>query len=109
MIKSTESIWQETQTATFADTLTRINKPEIMRNFLYDVMTEKEIREISARFEAARLLKQGEKYTEITKITKLSSRTIARINDWLQNGKDGYAAALEISKNHHNHIPPARD
>jgi len=78
-----------------------------MRNFLRDVMTEKEITEISARFEAARLLSIGEKYTTISKKTKLSSRTIARISDWLQNGSNGYLPALQIAKTHHDHIPPA--
>lgn len=109
MINTPDNIWQETQAIALADTLTCINNTEIMRNFLRDVMTEKEIREISARFKAAELLSRGEKYTNITKITKLSSRTIARINDWLRNGSTGYAAALEITKNHHAHILPARD
>ena len=75
-----------------------------LQDFLRDVMTEKEIYEVSARLEAARLLQQKVAYTEIAKRTKLSSRTIARISDWLQNGAGGYQTALR----HHAHIPPVR-
>lgn len=71
-------------------------------------MTEKEIIEISSRFEAAKMLQQGKKYTEIIEKTKLSSRTVARISDWMQNGCGGYEAALELANAHHGHIPPAR-
>ena len=48
----------------------------------------------------------GIKYTEIVAKTKLSSRTIARISDWLQNGCNGYQVALQNI--HHDHISPAR-
>lgn len=78
-----------------------------MQNFLRDVMTEKEIVEISARFETARMLTEGKKYSEIIAATKLSSRTVARISEWLQNGCNGYQAALKTA-NHHGHISPAR-
>lgn len=71
-------------------------------------MTEKEIIEISSRFEAAKMLQQGKKYTEIIEKTKLSSRTVARISDWMQNGCDGYEAALKIVDTHHIHTSPAR-
>ncbi len=69
-------------------------------------MTEKEIIEISARLKAADMLSRGEKYADIIATTKLSSRTVARISDWLQNGTGGYRQALAIL--HHAHLPPAR-
>ncbi len=78
----------------------------LMQNFLCDVMTEKEIVEISARFEAAKMLKAGETYSSIIKKTKLSSRTVARISDWLQNGTGGYSVVLETL--HHAHTSPDR-
>ncbi len=81
-----------------------------LQSFLRDVMTEKEILEISARLEAARLLKNGAKYTEVIEETRLSSRTVARISDWMKNGQGGYEAALKVidAQAHHAHIPPAR-
>jgi len=108
MTNSPDKIWQSPQASTLARTFTLIRDEELMRNFLRDVMTEKEIFEISARLEAARMLQQGKKYTEIIEATKLSSRTIARISGWMQNGESGYKAALEIAATHHGHIPPAR-
>lgn len=88
--------------------LSYINDAKTMQSFLSDVMTEKEISEVSARFEAAKMLRDGVKYTDIVAATKLSSRTVARISDWLQNGAGGYDAALELIDAHHAHIPPAR-
>lgn len=87
--------------------MTAIADKQTMQNFLRDIMTEKEIIEIGSRLEAAKMLQEGKKYTEIIGKTKLSSRTVARINQWLQNGCDGYSAALKITNNH-DHIPPAR-
>ena len=70
-------------------------------------MTEKEIIEISSRLEAARMLQSGSKYVDIVAKTKLSSRTVARISDWMKNGCNGYAVVLGQT-NHHGHISPAR-
>ena len=102
-----ESIWKSSYAQQLAEVLTTIDSKDTMERFLRDVMTEKEILEMSARLEAARMLSIGEKYTAITATTKLSSRTIARISDWIQNGKGGYKAALQIIASHHDHLPPA--
>jgi TrpR-related protein YerC/YecD len=101
-------IWESKQAQQFVEALLSINDPETMQNFLRDVMTEKEIIEISARLEAARMLVAGEKYIVITEKTKLSSRTVARISDWLKNGCSGYEAALKTLNTHHSHILPVR-
>ena len=102
------TIWQSEPTQQLTDVLVKINDTQIMQDFLRDVMTEKEIIEISSRLEAAKMLQAGEKYTDIVAKTRLSSRTVARISDWLKNGCKGYDSALEILKANHPHIPPAR-
>ena len=86
--------------AQLADVLCAIDNPQNMQNFLCDVMTKKEIIEVSARFEAAKMLTDGKTYTSVIKRTKLSSRTVARISDWLQNGTGGYVDAI----NTFNHL-----
>lgn len=107
-MKADESqLWQTASTQQFADVLARIDSASTMREFLRDVMTEKEIIEISARLEAAKMLSQKRKYSEIINATKLSSRTVARISDWMQNGAGGYQKALDLTV-HHSHLPPAR-
>jgi TrpR-related protein YerC/YecD len=108
MQTSATSVW-ETETAwQLTEVLAAISDVETMQNFLCDVMTEKEIIEISSRLEAAKMLQAGKKYTEIIEKTKLSSRTIARISDWMQNGQSGYEAALKVVNAHHSHISPVR-
>lgn len=108
MQQADTSVWETDSAQQLARALAGIADESAMQNFLRDVMTEKEIIEISARLEAARMLQQGKKYTEIIEKTKLSSRTIARISDWMQNGCGGYETALNIISTHHDHIPPAR-
>jgi TrpR-related protein YerC/YecD len=107
MSYSASPLWKTTTAQQFADVVTAISDRSTMQNFLRDVMTEKEIIEISSRLEAAKMLQQGKKYTEIIEKTKLSSRTIARISDWMQNGRGGYAAALTLITVHHEHMSPA--
>ena len=100
------TVWRDEKAQQFAEALLAITDKRTMQNFLRDVMTEKEIFEISARFEAAKMLTEGKKYAEIVAKTKLSSRTVARISEWLQNGCSGYQAALNTI--HHEHLSPAR-
>ena len=102
------TIWNDKNTQQLAEGLASVTDVRTMQNFLRDVMTEKEIVEISARFVAAKMLQAGSKYTDIVAKTKLSSRTVARISDWLQNGCSGYQAALKTINIHHDHLSPAR-
>ena len=106
MSQDVSKVWKDDKAQQLVEVLLSISDKTTMQNFLRDVMTEKEIIEISARFEAARMLTEGKKYTEIVAKTKLSSRTVARISEWLQNGCNGYQAALNVI--HHDHILPAR-
>jgi TrpR-related protein YerC/YecD len=107
MIKEVTKVWRQVPAQQLAEALASIEDVRIMQNFLRDVMTEKEIIEMSARLEAANLLSSGAKYTDIIKKTKLSSRTVARISDWLKNGCNGYEVAINSINAHQTHIPPA--
>lgn len=62
--------------------------------FLRDLLTEPEIKEFSSRFLAARMLDAKNPYTQIEKVTGLSSATVARIAKWLKKGKGGYKLAI---------------
>lgn len=89
--------------------LLSIEEPEQMKAFLRDIMTDKEITELSSRLKAAEMLLDSEKYTDIAKATGLSSRTIARISNWIKSGDGGYRTVINNLKAHHSHIPPDRD
>ena len=108
MTDSVDTVWQSNMPTQLAKTMTYIADEQVMCDFLRDVMTEKEIIEIAARLEAARLLSLGETYKNIIKNTKLSSRTVARISDWLKSGRTGYSTVLAQMYSHQDHIPPAR-
>ena len=106
MNSSTTAVWEKNDAKQFARALADITDETGIQNFLRDVMTEKEIIEMSARLQAATMLSQGKKYSEIIATTKLSSRTVARISNWLKNGTGGYRQV--ITGAHHSHLPPAR-
>ena len=71
--------------------------------FLRDLLTESEIEEFSKRWQAAQMLDKKMPYTEIVKQTGLSSTTVARVANWLKNGKGGYRLMLN-KLHHHNSI-----
>ena len=108
MTTDVNQLWNRENTGQLAQVLADIDNKTDMQFFLRDVMTEKEIIEISARLQAAKMLKDGSTYADIVTATKLSTRTVARISDWLQNGTGGYDTALKLANAHHEHIPPAR-
>lgn len=108
MLKDTAKVWKDVNAQQLAAALVCIDNQKSMQNFLRDVMTKKEIIEIGARLEAARMLKNGARYTDITNKTNLSSRTVARISDWLQNGTNGYDVALKSMPSHSDHTQPVR-
>lgn len=64
--------------------------------FAEDVMTIREIREISQRLQVARMLDEGKPYTAIERETGASATTIARVSKALNYGSGGYRAALDI-------------
>jgi len=74
-----------------------------MTSFICDIMTEKEIKELSNRLEAARLLTKNVQYCGIIEQTGLSSTTIARISKWLKGPLGGYRLILNRLSNHHTH------
>ena len=96
-----QTVLDEEMPEQLAVALSQITDIATMQAFLRDVLTESEIRDIGARLEAAKMLRAGMPYSAITQRTKLSSRTVARISDWLQNGAGGYALALDTIEHHH--------
>lgn len=100
-------IWSKPNAAQLCKVLAALSNVRDMEKFLTDILTEKEITEISARLEAARLLRAGATYVQIVEQTGLSSRTVARISSWLRQGAQGYDLVLRSIASHHEHILPA--
>lgn len=91
-------IWNKPYSQRLSFIMSNLETEKDLQKFLTDVMTEKEIQEISYRLEAAYLLYNETKYTDVISKTKLSSKTVARISDWIKNGAGGYKLAFKILK-----------
>ena len=72
-----------------------LNSVEECYKFFEDACTIKEVLEIAQRLKAAKMLKDGVNYAEITKETGMSTATISRVNRCLEYGNGGYAMVLE--------------
>ena len=59
-------------------------------DFFEDICTVDEVREIARRLCAAKLLRDGTLYSEITGMTGLSTATISRVNRSMKYGNGGY-------------------
>jgi TrpR-related protein YerC/YecD len=99
-----KSIWQDKKAQKLVAALLELQNADELMTFLTDIMTAAEIKEFSNRLQAAQMLQEGNKYLDIQKVTGLSTTTIARISNWLQNGAGGYQTVL----NRLNHIKPER-
>jgi TrpR-related protein YerC/YecD len=69
--------------------------------FFRDLCTVDEIKEMSERWEIARLLNEQLSYRDIASKLKTSTTTVSRVAQWLNNGMDGYKLVLN-RLNHHN-------
>ncbi len=63
---------------------------------LEDLFTVREIHETSQRLSVARMLRDGQPYSAIEKLTGASATTIARVSKCLGYGTGGYTKALDI-------------
>ena len=75
-----------------------LENEEECRKFFDDVATIKELLDLSARLEVARMLDDGAVFSEISKATGASSATISRVNKCLAYGEGGYKTVLDKLK-----------
>ena len=67
-------------------------------SFLRDLLTVEEIKELSRRWQVAKMLSKNKTFIEIEKKTGMSSATITRINYWIHHGTGGYRELLKRVK-----------
>jgi len=70
-------------------------------NFFEDLCTISELKEMSKRLYAAKLLNNNRIYNEIAAQTGLSTATISRVNRCLKYGNDGYLTVLDRLEKQH--------
>ncbi len=71
------------------DIIATLQNKEDCKIFFEDLLTYKELENLSQRIEAAKLLKEGKTYVQIQEITGISNTTLSRVSKALQFGK-GY-------------------
>lgn len=67
-------------------------------NFFEDLCTITELHAMEQRFQVAKMLDQGQIYSDIVRETGASTATISRVNKCLTYGTDGYRTVLEELK-----------
>ncbi|MDD5824027.1 MAG: YerC/YecD family TrpR-related protein [Firmicutes bacterium] len=82
----------------FYEAILALQTPEECDAFFEDVCTIKEIMDLSARLQVAKMLDEGTIFSEISKQTGASSATISRVNKCLRFGPGGYRLILDRLK-----------
>ena len=67
-------------------------------NFFEDLCTITELRAMAQRLQVAKMLDDGQIYSDIVKETGASTATISRVNKCLIYGTDGYRMVLDRAK-----------
>lgn len=94
--------WDNEKTKDLAKALLALKSAKEAKDFLRDLLTEKELLELGNRWKAARMLSGKIPYVQIVKETGLSSTTVARISKWLKGGMGGYRSMLKKFSNGHH-------
>ncbi len=74
--------------------LTKIDNEEVLKEFINDLCTYKEIEQMAQRLTSAKLLLGGATYEEVIKSTEISSATLSRVSKCVKYGK-GYKKVLQ--------------
>ncbi len=88
------SIFEKADTALLIKALLCLETEEEVKLLLEDLMTAKEIDDLSQRLRVAQLLLHKENYATVSKETGASSATISRVNRCVVYGGGGYETVL---------------
>ena len=72
----------------------KLNTMNEAHRFFRDLCTAEEIDEMARRWQVAKLLAKERPYREIAEETGVSTTTVARVAQWLHNGRGGYQTVL---------------
>lgn len=74
--------------------MSTLKTPAELAAFLRDLMTVKELKDISQRWQIVLMLEKKVPYLTIAKQVGVSTTTVTRVALWLNHGKNGYKTAL---------------
>lgn len=87
--------WKNEETQALFDAILSLGDRDEAGRFFRDLLTLNELRDLSLRWNVARLLDAGLHYAEISQRTGASTATITRIASWLNHGEGGYRLLLD--------------
>lgn len=90
------TIWDEEQAKLLLSVMLAANTRAQAKTILGDLLTEKEIKDLSQRVYIAKCLQQGDSYTTIQSKCGASAATIAQISKWVNEGGGGYKLMLNL-------------
>ena len=94
MCKDTEKADVKDQVSRLAAAFLTLRTAEECEAFFADLLTSRELEDISSRLEVARLLKLGVNYNDIAAKTGASTATISRVSKCLSGELGGYRTVL---------------
>lgn len=77
------------------EALVELSSKDEARAFLQDLLTPRELEDISQRLEVARMLDNGQPYLTVQKQTGASSTTVSRVSKCLNGAVGGYRWILD--------------
>ncbi len=92
---TTETSWLTDDMRTLLDAIVVLDDVDEAADFIRDLCTLGELRDMSQRWAVVRLLDAGLHYGEISRQTGASTATITRIASWLYHGEGGYRRMLD--------------
>jgi TrpR-related protein YerC/YecD len=92
---ATQHSWLTDDTRTLLEAIVALDEVDEAADFLRDLCTLGELRDMSQRWAVVRLLDAGLHYGEISRQTGASTATITRIASWLYHGEGGYRRMLD--------------
>lgn len=90
--------FRKSQTDSLFEAILSLQTIDECYKFFEDIGTISEVQAFAQRFEVAKMLKEGLKYTEIAQKTGASTATISRVSKCLNYGADGYNIVLDRIK-----------
>lgn len=92
---ATDTSWLTDDTRALFAAIVTLEDIDDATDFLRDLCTLGELRDMSQRWAVVRLLDAGMHYAEISRRTGASTATITRIASWLHHGEGGYRRMLD--------------
>ncbi len=86
--------WDNLASRDLFKAIANLKTTEEVRRFFRDLCTPEELIDMADRWQAAQLIYQGVDYRQIADRLGMSTTTVGRVANWLNNGLGGYRLLL---------------